>query len=271
MEMAPGPGTPLEASGPAICANHPDRVAAGVCDNCGTFSCHDCLGWLGPRRICITCVNEGRVSVYGIPWEKRRQIGLLRAWGATVWETVSRPIDFYRRVDPKGSVGEAFLFSLMTFLWQLIFYLAIFAAFGLLFLVIFMSSGEPIEWGIVGVLTGVFAFYAALIPAMFFTILLIVSLIHHVVLLLLGGGKEGMGATFRVTLYTSGIVLLQGLPCLNYIAWIWYTILFGLGHYHVHRDDAWKPVIAVITPLLICGMCIVGYYALIFAAMAAGA
>lgn len=266
MVMPPGPGAPPPSpSGPAICAQHHDRVAAGVCDNCGTFSCHDCLGWLGSRRICITCVNEGRVNVYGIPWEQRRKIGMLKAWATTVWETISRPIDFYRRLDPKGSVGEAFLFSLLSFFWLLLIYLFLFGGIGALILVFVLVEGAPIDWAIVAVVVGVFMFYAALIPTVMFVWLLVVSLVHHVVLLLLGGGKEGLGATMRVTLYTSGIVLMQGIPCLNYVAWIWYTVLFGLGHHQVHREEPWKAAIAVITPLLICCMCIIGYYVLVFA------
>jgi hypothetical protein len=253
------------ATGPAICANHHDRVAAGVCDNCGTFSCHDCLGWLGSRRICITCVNEGRVTVYGIPWEKRKTRGILRAWGATVWETVSRPVDFYRRLDPKGSVGEAFLFSLLSFFWLLLIYILLFAAIGALILVVVLVEGEPVDAAVVAVVIGVFMFYAAMIPTVMFVMLMVASLIHHLMLMLMGGGKEGLAATMRVTLYTSGIVMMQGIPCLNYVAWIWYTVLFGLGHHHVHRDEPWKSAIAVITPLLLCCMCIIGYYVFIFA------
>lgn len=257
----PGP----QAGGPALCARHADRVAAGVCDNCGTFACSDCLGWLGPRRICIGCVQEGRVTVYGIPWDKRRQTGLLRAWAATTWETISKPVDFYRRLDPRGRVGEAFVFSLLSFLWLFIFYAGLCLLIGAIVLAVLLIEGTHIGAGEVAIVVGVMAFYVVAIPVCLFGWLLLLALVHHVVLLLLGGGRQGLGATVRVDLFTSGVVLAQGIPCLNYIAWIWYTVLFGFGLRQVHRDDPWKPAIAVATPILLCCGCLIGYYVFIIA------
>jgi hypothetical protein len=254
----PGPAAPTPVEGPARCARHPDKVAAGVCENCGTFSCPDCLGYLGSRRICITCVTERRVTAFGIPWEKRKQIGLFKAWGLTTWEVISRPIDFYRRVDPKGSVGESILYSLMSFsflatIWIILIGLVV----GLVMLVALMEGG--LGAAELAVIAGVAAFYGAMFTIVPFVVLLVTTLVHHVVLIVLGGGKQGLGASMRVTQYASALVILQGIPCLNYIAWVWYSVLFGLGYHNVHKGEAWHAVVAVLTPFA-CWCCCMALY-----------
>ena len=97
------------------CALHPEEAATGHCSHCGTFGCESCLGWLGTRLVCRTCVEEGRVKAHaGVPWERRSEIGWLRAIGASARELALRPTAFFANMNPDGDLGEALLFAVLA-------------------------------------------------------------------------------------------------------------------------------------------------------------
>ncbi len=250
----------------AHCATHPDKAALGACQHCGTFSCGDCLGMLNGRRICRTCVQEQRVTVYGIPWERRKELGIFKAWGATVWGTVSNPVGFYTRTNPQGPIGESILFALFSTGVLFSMWIALMSLIGALIALVMIAEGAmgAAEIGMIAMILGIYAIGFPLVTMIWG---MIQPLIHHLVLLVIGGGTQGLRATYRAGMYSFGIVILQGIPCLNYVTWIWVAIVQGIGYSYVHRTDGWRGAAAVVVPIVMCCACCMAYYVFLFAAM----
>lgn len=248
------------------CANHPETPALGACQHCGTFSCGQCLGMLGGRRICATCVRERRVTVYGVPWERRNEIGRLKAWWQTVWGTWANPVSFYARTDPAGSVLEAMGFAAVTWLLLLALWVGFMGLIGGLIAAAMAFEGNVGAEEVLIVVV-VMVVYAVLIPGFVGLWGFVMPLIHHLVLLVVGGGGGGLRATYRAGMYSFGVVILQGIPCLNYVAWIWIGIVQGIGYSYIHRTDGWRSAVAIVVPYLICCACCLAYYVVLIAAV----
>jgi len=169
------------------CAIHPDRPSAGPCDHCGTFACGTCLGWLGGRKICVTCRDEGRVNVYGIPWDQRGEIGTLSAWGRTASLVYTQPGQFFRNLDPTGPLGEAVLFALISAAWPALLYLVLMTVIGALLAVAAAVGSLPFDPGVAAVIAVVGVFYVVFPPLLMVLGSFFWALAHHVVLLLTGG------------------------------------------------------------------------------------
>ena len=85
--------------------------------------------------------------------------------------------------------------------------------------------------------------------------LLIGAGIVHLCLMLWGGANENYEATLRVIGYSQGSGnALQLIPCLGpCVAVIWILVAQVVGLATVHRTDVWRVVLAIFTPLLVCG------------------
>jgi len=216
---------------------------------------------LGNRRVCITCVQDRRVKLYGIPWEERRSLGILTAWFRTTADSWLRPQSFYSRIDPGGLVGEAMLYMILSLAWISLFWLGLGLVASLLVGAAVMLDGGAADGGaIAGVMLAVFAFYGVLIPIGNLIFVLISTLLSHLVLRLLGGGAGGLGASMRTTLYSGGIYMFNGVPCLNYIVWVWWSILHVIGFMTLHDEPPLRPILAVLAPFALCCGCAIGYY-----------
>ncbi|MCP4873357.1 MAG: hypothetical protein GY898_32095 [Proteobacteria bacterium] len=247
------------------CALHPDRPSQGTCAHCGTFSCGSCLGWLGGRQICITCKDEGRVAIYGIPWEQRDQLGLFTAWARTAGMLYTQPVQFFRKVDPYGPIGGAVLFAAISGLWLALLYLTLVTVVGALLGLAIAFGGSNWDPSIAIVVAIVGVVYTIVPPLSLVLGGFIWGLVHHVVMLLAGGASKGLGATARVALFTSPIQLFQFVPCLNYVAWAWYLPVMGIGYTQVHEQSGGKSAAGILLPVLGCCFCYIGLYAFIFA------
>lgn len=55
------------------CAQHPERVATGICDRCGSYYCRDCVKTLAGKKLCASClaipgvdyIAETRAKLWG--------------------------------------------------------------------------------------------------------------------------------------------------------------------------------------------------------------
>ena len=113
---------------------------------------------------------------------------------------------------------------------------------------------------VAAVMLAVFGFYGVVIPTFNFIWLLISTSLSHLVLRLLGGGAGGLGASMRTTLYSGGIYMFNGIPCLNYVVWVWWSILHVIGFMTLHDEPPLRPILAVLSPFLLCCGCGIGYY-----------
>jgi hypothetical protein len=73
----------------ARCGRHPEAPAIAICARCGDFVCAPCASrGAGDRRYCPRCEDFGRER---FPWERRGELGLLRAFGATFFGSLLSP------------------------------------------------------------------------------------------------------------------------------------------------------------------------------------
>lgn len=255
---------PVEPTGPH-CALHPERLSAGTCAHCGTFSCGACLGWLGGRAICVTCRDEGRVIIYGIPWEQRAEVGTFRAWARTAGLLYTQPVQFFSKLDPHTPIGGAVLFAAISGLWLALLYAFLATVVGALLGIAIALGGLNWDPTIAVVMAVLGLGYAIVPPTLLVLGGFVWGLLHHLVMLLAGGGGKGLGATVIVALYTSPIQLFQFVPCLNYVAWAWYLPVMGIGYTQVHEHSGGKSALGILVPVVGCCLCYIGLYAFLFA------
>ncbi|MCP4873356.1 MAG: hypothetical protein GY898_32090 [Proteobacteria bacterium] len=257
------------------CAVHADKASVGTCEHCGTFSCGACLGWIGNKKICATCVREGRVTVFGVPWDQRAELGLARAWFRTATMMFAHPVEFFRKLDPYGPLGEAFLFAAISGGIVSLLFTVLSLLFGALLGLGMLFDHGPGIGGAEGLLALVIMLVS--IGGMFIvmpplTLLIgncVWALIHHGSMRLVGGGTAGLAATLRVCLFGSAYQTIQWIPCillcspLNLATTIWYLVMWGIGYTQTHEQDGWKSAVGIILPGLMCCISYIGFYVII--------
>jgi hypothetical protein len=111
------PTTTTSAAGSvpaAPCAVHPLRPALAACRECGKAACVSCANVLAPgETICSAC--DERTSG-AIPWEDRRRLGVLRAFGLTLRGALLQTPRFFVLRTPERTVAPALAFGLVMHL-----------------------------------------------------------------------------------------------------------------------------------------------------------
>ena len=94
--------------------------------------------------------------------------------------------------------------------------------------------------------------------------------IYHLFLMLYGGASSGFGATVRVLCYASTVQVLQVLPlCGGMAGAVWGVALQIIGLAVAHRTTRGKAAAAVLTPMLLCCICLMVLGVIFFASIAA--
>lgn len=92
------------------CVLHPGQYAGSTCPRCGNFTCVTCNP--DGRTECPTCKTLSSDAVRGkVPWERRDELGLVKAFWLQVKETTFEPRRFWATVDRSGSAADAFWFA----------------------------------------------------------------------------------------------------------------------------------------------------------------
>lgn len=83
--------------------------------------------------------------------------------------------------------------------------------------------------------------------------ILLNGLILHLFLALFGGANQGLTMTLRVVAYAQAPTILAVVPILgSCVGSIWVLALHIIGLAAAHRTEAWRAVLAVFAPLLLC-------------------
>jgi len=94
-------------------------------------------------------------------------------------------------------------------------------------------------------------------PLIALIVLFIWSAIVHLMLTLLGGANGGFTATLRVMCYAQTTQLAVVLPGVGgLVGFVWRLILEIVGLAQAHKTEGWKAALAILTPLLLCCVCI---------------
>lgn len=175
------------------------------------------------------------------PWEDQERLGFFSGIGRTVYETFTKPAEFFARMPVRGGLLVPLLYALIvSTTGTMLGYLWLFSTENS-----FVSAVNQIEnfTIIMGIMTPV----ALLVSIVGW------ALIIHGCLHLLGGARRDFEATFRVVCYASGPELWNILPFLgSYISYGWRLYLFVVGLREVHGLSTGRAVAAVLLPSIGC-------------------
>ncbi len=258
VEAVPGSSDP-------VCAVHPQRRSLAACTRCGSFSCAECLrtGAEG-EPLCAAC--DAREPTALLPWDRREELGILRAYWETCMDVLFRPGPTFERIRPEAPMGSSLFFAMLC-------NLTAFLTTGLLYAVVMAffpfpetSQNENVSVGTIRALsTGMFLGFTLLSPFLGVVATLFSSGVDHL-LLKLGGVERPLEVTVRANALSQAPFLLGLIPvCSLYITPFWVVGLRVFAYRSLHRTSWGKAVLgALAVPLLICCGC-GGFYALIFA------
>lgn len=169
------------------------------------------------------------------PWLSKEGSATSR-WTTTIGWAMTRPGELIEGTPLEGQRGKAWKFALITQLALMAVTVAIQAAF--------MALGTMAGGG-AGAFTMLFLPLGIIMGIVAFVVMAVIwAGLAHLVLLLTGGGMKPFGRTMEAVLYSSGANVLSAIPCVNYFAWIWWTVSFGIMLRRGHGVAPWRAVIA---------------------------
>ena len=219
----------------ALCAEHPDRLAASVCNRCGLFLCSDCAR---PHpeggAYCLAC-GERVAPRFSVPWETRTGTGqgLVSAWWRTCLDISLRPDRTLRGVGG-GPVAPALLFGAVTETVGMVFYLP----FSLAMQLVNPSLGESERLLLIGMSAGTLVLTPLLATVGFF-----LGAALLLPFLRLMGGQGSYAATVRGMAYATAPMVFYVVPCVGWA--IGAALMLASAVYsqkHVHRISGWHVV-----------------------------
>jgi len=208
----------------------------------------------------------------GPAWERRKELGLVRALTETWKEVLFNPKISFARMKTSGGYAAPFLFNLT----MLVIYGFFTTVYQLLLSGVFAAAGSAQNGsGSMGALS------AGLPPllnigAMVVLIPLLVGFtfvnagITHLCLSLFKGTSKSYEATYRVICYASSTWIFALVPCAGgIVSSIWGVVSTIIGLSKVHKTEGWRAAVAVLLPVFVCmGLFIVIYIAVIAAVVA---
>ncbi len=231
-----------------------------ACARCGTLWCDDCLSGPPGARRCPRCA-----ALPPVPWDRRRELGLFRAFFSTLVALLRSPRATVEAADPDGRLGDSLLFGALAyalgFLPSLAFYGAILGP---------RLAGLPPAERFQGLSGPALAALAiALLAALGFALLLgqlvIVACIEWLALRLLGAREASVTRAVRAHAFSAaafalGLVPLVGPPVATFCA----AGLRVLAVRRFQRVSLGRAALAVAAPLaFLCVGAAVGAWALV--------
>jgi hypothetical protein len=208
----------------------------------------------------------------GPAWERRKDLGLVRALTETWKEVLFNPKISFARMKTSGGYAAPFLFNLT----MLVIYGFFTTVYQLLLSGVFVAAGSAHNGA--GPMGGLSAGLPPLlnIGAMVVLIPLLVGFtfvnagITHLCLSLFKGTSKSYEATYRVICYSSSTWIFALVPCAGgIVSSVWGVVSTIIGLSKVHRTEGWRAAVAVLLPVFVCmGLFIVIYIAVIAAVVA---
>ena len=184
----------------------------------------------------------------GLPWDRRHEIGLFRAFIETLQMVLGRPTDAFTAMKREGGLGGPLLYAVIggtigtvvSFIYRFGLHVAEAGSF---------DHGSYRFLGAAGLLGLIVCS-----PLIVIIVLFISSALIHVCLLIVGGARHTFETTFRVICFAAGSVNpLQIVPlCGGLVAGIWGLVLYCIGLARAHETEPGRAVLAVFLPLVLC-------------------
>jgi hypothetical protein len=251
------------------CETHGDDDAIFRCATCTTFRCEACRwGKLGARSVCVSCAANGLPAP--IAWERRAEIGVLRAFFRTAGEILATPTLFFRTPALEDDAVGGFEHGLTSFavgqIAVVIQALATLLVFGSAFAI---GTRAPVVAAVFG---GYGCMLIGLVPAMMLHVPVttlvavgVASVAIHGSLRILGVAKAPFYAgTVRATSYSFATHVLFAVPLIGPpFALFWTMVIETIAIREVHRTSTLVALIAVLGYRLLFVVGLIGLYVLL--------
>jgi hypothetical protein len=239
----------------ARCGVHAEVGATFTCARCGTFGCRECLFGGEPSAgadralVCRACAAGGLDAP--IPWERRREIGWVRAFVDTTKLASTQPARFFRTPSTERGAGGGILYGIAVYaVGQVLMVLSLF--------VLMLVSGGIVGVAVDSTLGAVLAGYGCGLTAMTPCVVAqapVNALMGMVVaggaaqgtLALLGRPRKPFEETLRAMGYAYAPHVWLWIPlCGPYIAYIWMLVVEFKAIRETHRVGTDAAVAAVL-------------------------
>jgi hypothetical protein len=209
----------------------------------------------------------------GPAWERRKELGLVKALTQTWKEVLFNPNVSFLRMKTSGGYAAPFLFNLT----MVVIYAFFTTIYQVLLSGVFAAAAGAAHNGS-NSLNGLNVGLPPLLNlgAMIVLIPLLVGFtfvnagITHLCLALFKGTSRNYEATYRVICYSYSTWIFALVPCAGgLVASVWGVVSTIIGLSKVHRTEGWRAAVAVLLPVFVCmGIFIVVYIAIIAAVVA---
>ncbi len=181
-----------------------------------------------------------------LAWENWRALGFFTAFWYTWRDSVFRPVEFFRKMPPKGGIGPALGYAVLITLVGMFFSLywsSVEAALG--------GTGEDgLLVTLVGSLVTLLFMMAFIIPLYVGALFVMVAIVH-VGFMIVGAGRRGYEATFRAVAYASSPAALAVFPFFGpYLSLVWGTVLLFIAVREAQRTTNARATLGFLMPLL---------------------
>ena len=190
--------------------------------------------------------GQTRLSDNTVPWEHIKDLGLLRAFGQTVWRSIAHPARFFSGLGPARFLGLAVLFyvliaSLQTYLFQ---------AWAQIFPASPLGGALPAAHALYDSSSPLYVTLAA--PLVWLLFLVAVAAASVLVLRVINGRGASVPVVMRIMAYASAPMLLGVIPFIGAgLGQIWAMLLFVLGCKYIFRLNFFAALIALL-PVYLC-------------------
>jgi hypothetical protein len=189
-----------------------------------------------------------------LDWERRKEIGWIKAYWATVKQSLFDPMKFFESVPAQGGLESPLIYGMISICVGIIFtalYQLLFQSFGFFFqLLVHRTKEMVLGAGLYGTIALVMVLSS---PIQAFIHLFLYSGILHLFVMMVGGNKKGFEATFRAFAYSQGMQLFQVVPFVGPLAGlIWFFILYIQGLKKLQSCSNGQAAAAAFLPLVLC-------------------
>jgi hypothetical protein len=186
----------------------------------------------------------------GLPWEKRQQLGFVKAFIDTLVMVLTKPVQAFQTMRTEGGLADPLIYALIGGSFGFIISLLIGLAFGSLSAMGGQRNPLAAMFG-----AGMGTILMIILCPIFIALSVFIgSAIIHLCLMLVGGAKKSYETTLRVVCFAAGSTQpLLIIPfCGSVIAGIWGLVAECIGLAHAHETDMGRAILAIVLPLIIC-------------------
>jgi len=189
--------------------------------------------------------SEKEGPAIATPWERRDELGILRAVSQTFKSVLFSPVNFFKGMPQGEGIGEPFAFGLLTGSLGTMF--GLFWQFLLVpdrVLSLSSTLSDRFEMNLL--------FLVILVVSPVFIILnmFITGGLIHLCLLIVRGGRSGFEGTFRVIAFSQATQILSLVPFIGSLtSLIWRFIIIVIGLRETHRISYLRVFAAFLFPV----------------------